>query len=84
MAVVSGLVAGKTETLTLFIQDGVENLNLVAAYAGAVILALVALAVLAVVGADRSEPTRERRKPRWRSRSDPSPSDSEVPLLSTT
>jgi sulfate/thiosulfate transport system permease protein len=84
VAVVSGLVAGKTETLTLFIQDGVENLNLVAAYAGAVILALVALAVLAVVGADRSEPTRERRKPRWRSRSDPSPSDSEVPLLSTT
>ena len=84
VAVVSGLVAGKTETLTLFIQDGVENLNLVAAYAGAVILALVALAVLAVVGADRSEPTTERRKPRWRSRSDPSPSDSEVPLLSTT
>ena len=79
-----GLVAGKTETMTLFIQDGVENLDLVAAYAGAVILALVALGVLAVVGADRSEPTRERRKPRWRSRSDPSPSDSELPLLSTT
>ena len=84
VAVVSGLVAGKTQTLTLFIQDGVENLNLVAAYAGAVVLALVALAVLAVVGADRREPTTERRKPRWRSPSDPSPSDSEVPLLSTT
>ncbi len=84
VAVVSGLVAGRTETLTLFIQDGVENLNLVAAYAGAVILALVALAVLAVVGADRKPPTTERRNPRWRSRSDPSPSDSEVPLLSTT
>jgi sulfate transport system permease protein len=84
VAVVSGLVAGRTETLTLFVQDGVENLNLVAAYAGAVILALVALAVLALVGADRREPTQERRKPRWRSRSDPSPSDSEVPLLSTT
>ena len=84
VAVVSGLVAGKTETLTLFIQDGVENLNLVAAYAGAVVLALVALAVLAAVGADRREPNKERRQPRWRSRSDPSPSDSEVPLLSTT
>ncbi len=78
------LVAGRTETLTLFIQDGVENLDLVAAYAGAVILALVALGVLAVVGADRREPTTERRNPRWRSRSDQSPSDSELPLLSTT
>jgi sulfate transport system permease protein len=84
VAVVSGLVVGRTETLTLFIQDGVENLNLVAAYAGAVVLALVALAVLAMVGADRNEPMTERRQPRWRSRSDPSPSDLEVPLLSTT
>jgi ABC-type sulfate transport system permease subunit len=70
--------------MTLFIQDGVENLDLVAAYAGAVILALVALGVLALVGADRRETTTERRKPRWRSRSGPSPSDSELPLLSTT
>jgi len=84
VAVVSGLVVGRTETMTLFIQDGVENLDLVAAYAGAVILALVALGVLALVGAGRSEPTTERRKPRWPSRSDPSPSDSEMPLLSTT
>jgi sulfate/thiosulfate transport system permease protein len=84
VVVVSGAVAGRTQTLTLFIQAGVENLTLVAAYAGAVILALVALAVLAVLGADRREPTTERRKPPWRSRSDPSPSDSEVPLLSTT
>ena len=84
VAVVSGLVAGRTDTMTLFIQDGVENLQLVAAYAGAVILALVALGVLAVVGAGRREPTAERRTPRWRSRSDQSPSDSELPLLSTT
>jgi len=84
VAVVSGLVVGRTETMTLFIQDGVENLDLVAAYAGAVILALVALGVLALVGADRRETTTERRKPRWRSRSGPSPSDSELPLLSTT
>ena len=87
VAVVSGLVAGRTDTMTLFIQDGVENLQLVAAYAGAVVLALVALAVLAVVGSGRREPstpTTERRKPRWRSPSDPSPSDSAVPLLSTT
>ncbi len=84
VAVVSGLIAGKTDTMTLFIQDGVENLDLVAAYSGAVILALVALGVLAVVGADRKDRTKERRTPRWRSRSDQSPSDSELPLLSTT
>ncbi len=84
VAVVSGLIAGKTDTMTLFIQDGVENLDLVAAYSGAVILALVALGVLAVVGADRNDRTKERRTPRWRSRSDQSPSDSELPLLSTT
>ena len=84
VAVVSGLVVGRTETMTLFIQDGVENLDLVAAYAGAVILALVALGVLALVGGGRREPTTERRSPRWRSRSDPSPSDSAQPLLSTT
>ena len=86
VAVVSGLVAGRTDTMTLFIQDGVDNLQLVSAYAGAVVLALVALGVLAVVGSGRSDPSRttsERRQPRWRSRSDPSPSDSEMPLLST-
>jgi sulfate/thiosulfate transport system permease protein len=84
VAVVSGLIAGRTDTMTLFIQDGVENLDLVAAYAGAVILALVALGVLAAVGANRNDRTKERRTPRWRSRSDQSPSDSELPLLSTT
>jgi sulfate/thiosulfate transport system permease protein len=80
VVVVSGAIAGRTQTLTLFIQDGVENLNTVGAYAGSVILAIIALAVLAIVGAD----DKEGRKHRWRSRSDPSPSDSEIPLLSTT
>jgi sulfate transport system permease protein len=92
VAVVSGLVAGRTDTMTLFIQDGVENLQLVSAYAGAVVLALVALAVLAVVGSGRREPgarptraqRREGRRSPWPSPSDPSPSDSEEPLLSTT
>lgn len=91
VAVVSGLIAGRTDTMTLFIQDGVENLQLVSAYAGAVVLALVALAVLAVVGSGRRDPgartTRAQRseggKSRWPSRSDPSPSDSAEPLLST-
>jgi sulfate transport system permease protein len=92
VAVVSGLIVGRTDTMTLFIQNGVENLQLVSAYAGAVVLALVALAVLAVVGGGRRDPTtrdaadrtREGRKPSWPSPSDPSPSDSGVPSLSTT
>ena len=50
MAIVSGAIAGRTETLTLFIQDSIENLNPTGAYAGAVILALLALMVLAVLG----------------------------------
>ncbi len=80
VVVVSGAIAGKTQTLTLFIQDGVENLNAVGAYSGAVILAVIALVVLAALGADRNE----GRRHTWRSPSDPSPSDSETLSLSTT
>jgi sulfate transport system permease protein len=79
VVVVSGTIAGKTQTLTLFIQDSIDNLNPVGAYAGAVILAILALVVLTVLGADR-----EGRKAKWRSRSDQSPSDSETPSPSTT
>jgi sulfate transport system permease protein len=79
VVVVSGAIAGKTQTLTLFIQDSIDNLNPVGAYAGAVILAILALVVLTVLGADR-----EGRKAKWRSPSDQSPSDSETPLPSTT
>ena len=76
--VVSGAIAGRTQTLTLFIQDSIDNLNTAAAYAGAVILALIALVVLTVLGADS-----EGRRARWRSPSQQSPSDSETPSLST-
>lgn len=79
VVIVSGNIEGRTQTLTLFIQDSVENLNPVGAYAGAVILALVAFAVLAVLGGNR-----ERRARPWRSSSDPSPSGSEMLLPSTT
>jgi sulfate transport system permease protein len=79
VVVVSGAIAGRTQTLTLFIQDSIDNLNPVGAYAGAVILAIIALVVLTVLGADS-----EGRKATWRSRSDQSPSDSEMPLPSTT
>jgi sulfate transport system permease protein len=81
VVVVSGAIAGKTQTLTLFIDTSIGNLNTVGAYAGAVILALIALLVLAIVGRNIDK---ERRKQTWRSTSDPSPSDSEAPLPSTT
>lgn len=76
--VVSGNIAGRTQTLTLFISDSIENLNPVGAYAGAVILALLSLVVLVVLGKDK-----ERRTP-WRSRSEQSPSDLAELSLSTT
>ncbi len=81
VVVVSGAIAGRTQTLTLFIQDGIENLDTVGAYAGAVILALIALGVLAVLG--RGTTSEGRKKP-WRSPSGPSPSGSGIPSRSTT
>jgi sulfate transport system permease protein len=80
VVVVSGAIVGRTQTLTLFIEDGVENLNTVGAYAGAVILAVVALMVLAILGVDH----KKGRSQLWRSPSDPSQSDSEKQLLLTT
>lgn len=80
VSVVSGAIAGKTETLTLFINDSIENLDPTGAYAGSVILALVALVVLLVLGSRRPE----RRQARWRSRFDQSASASATPSLSTT
>ena len=55
VGIVSGNIGASTQTLTLFIQDSIENLNPVGAYAGAVILAVVAFVVLAVLGSDREE-----------------------------
>ena len=79
VAIVSGAIAGKTQPLTLFIQNSVDNLDPVGAYAGSVILALFALGVLAVLGGGR-----QGRRRRWRSPSGPSASGSATPLLSTT
>ncbi len=78
--IVSGAISGRTETMTLFINDSIENLDAVGAYAGAVILALIALVVLIVLG--RTETREEKRG--WRSASEESPSGSELPLPSTT
>jgi sulfate transport system permease protein len=73
VVIVSGSIVGRTQTLTLFIQSSIENLNPVGAYVGAVILALVSLVVLVVLGTHQ-----EGKNPRWRSPSGQSPNDSET------
>jgi sulfate transport system permease protein len=49
VAIVSGLIAGKTETMTLFISDSIDNLDPQSAYAGAVALCLAAVIVLTLL-----------------------------------
>ncbi len=49
VAIVSGAVAGKTETLTLFISDSIDSLDTQSAYVGAVALCLAALIVLTLL-----------------------------------
>lgn len=73
VVIVSGAIVGRTQTLTLFIESSIENLNPVGAYVGAVILALLSLVVLVVLGAHH-----EGKDQRWRSPSGRSPSGSET------
>ncbi len=49
VAIVSGAIAGKTETYTQFISDSIDNLQPQAAYIGAVALCLAALITLTVL-----------------------------------
>jgi sulfate transport system permease protein len=46
VAVVSGKISGQTETLPLFVENEYINFNLAGAYAAAIVLALLAVAVL--------------------------------------
>ncbi|MEA2348953.1 MAG: sulfate/thiosulfate transport system permease protein [Thermoleophilaceae bacterium] len=46
VSIVSGRLSGKTETLTLYVEDRYHEFDLIGAYAAAVVLALLALAVL--------------------------------------
>jgi sulfate/thiosulfate transport system permease protein len=46
VSVVSGRIAGRTETLTLFVGERFERFDLVGAYAASVVLALVAVTTL--------------------------------------
>lgn len=78
VVIVSGNIVGKTQTMTLFISNSFENLDQTGAYAGSVILALMALGVLIILGTNR-----ERRNLAWRSPSALSRSASELLPLST-
>jgi sulfate transport system permease protein len=49
VAVVSGKISGRTETMTLYVEDRFQSLDLTGAYAAAVVLALLAIAVLALM-----------------------------------
>jgi sulfate transport system permease protein len=46
VAVVSGHIAGRTETLTLLVQDRYDEFDVTGAYAASVLLALIAVATL--------------------------------------
>jgi sulfate transport system permease protein len=80
VAIVSGSIVDKTLTMTLFIDDSINNLDPIGAYAGAVILALISLGVLLLLGNDRGR----RREQQWQSPSTESPNDTETPSLLTT
>ena len=49
VAVVSGKIQGRTETMTLFVEDRFQSLDLAGAYAAGVVLALLGITVLAVM-----------------------------------
>lgn len=80
VSVVSGGIAGKTQTLTLFVANSIDNLNTVGAYTAAVLLATVSLCVLLVLRAV----TANKEATRWASPSTRLPSALETPLPSRT
>ena len=58
VSVVSGKIAGETETLTLLVEKRFQNFDLAGAYAASALLALIALGTLlamSVIGARKSE-----------------------------
>jgi sulfate/thiosulfate transport system permease protein len=49
VAVVSGKIQGRTETMTLYVEDRFQSLDLAGAYAAGVVLALLGVTVLALM-----------------------------------
>jgi sulfate transport system permease protein len=59
VSVVSGRIAGRTETMTLHVEERFQSFDLVGAYAASVVLALVAIATL--VGMNLLRPKEDER-----------------------
>ena len=55
VSIVSGNVIGHTQTLTLLVNDDLTNFDASGAYAGALLLALISLLVLAALSISRSK-----------------------------
>ena len=53
VSVISGRIAGKTDTLTLYVQKQFENFDVTGAYAASVLLALIAVATLVAMNVFR-------------------------------
>jgi sulfate transport system permease protein len=60
VSIVSGRLSGKTETLTLFVEDRYESFDLVGAYTASIALALMAFAVL--IGMNVLQARRSRKE----------------------
>jgi sulfate transport system permease protein len=88
VSVVSGNIEGQTQTLTMFVDDRFTNFDPTGAYTGAVVLALISLAVLGVLTVSRGRARSVQSQARevadaWPSQSAGSASDSERPSPST-
>jgi sulfate transport system permease protein len=59
VSVVSGRLVGKTETMTLLVQDRYQDFDAAGAYAASVVLALIAIATLLAM--NRLRPKEETR-----------------------
>ena len=54
VAVVSGNIEGKTQTMTLYVDNALTNFNNAGAYDGALVLALISAVVLVALSISRS------------------------------
>ena len=61
VSIVSGRLSGKTETLTLYVQERFEEFDLVGAYTASVVLALLAIGVLLAMNLLQSQRGRALR-----------------------
>ena len=75
VSIISGNIQGQTETLTLYVSNQFASYNLVGAYMGGLVLAVISLAVLGLLSLTKRKEVRV-----WRSKSAESPSDLETQL----